>query len=90
VKRARVERRIYKQENGTYGAYLLVNGKPRNKTVGLKLAEARRQRDLLSAKAHHLRSQRRQVAVDVVERRDPHAPTMAPLPIRNGDSPHGS
>jgi len=51
VRRKRVERGIYRQENGTYGVYLLVAGKPRFKTVGGKLAEARRQRDLLSAKA---------------------------------------
>jgi len=51
VKRARVERGIYRQQNGTYGVYLLVEGKPRFKTVGRKLAEARSQRDLLSAKA---------------------------------------
>jgi integrase len=51
MKRTRVERGIYRQQNGTYGVYLLVDGKPRYKTVGSKLAEARRQRDLLSAKA---------------------------------------
>src|SRR5436309_3053467 len=49
--RERVERGIYRQANGTYGVYLLVNGKPRYKTVGNKLSEARRQRELLSAKA---------------------------------------
>ncbi len=52
MRRVRVERGIYRQQNGTYGVYLLVQGKPRFKTVGQKLAEARRQRDLLSAKAH--------------------------------------
>jgi integrase len=51
VRRRRVERGIYRQENGIYGVYLVVDGKPRYKTVGAKLAEARRQRDLLSAKA---------------------------------------
>ncbi len=51
MRRVRVERGIYRQQNGTYGVYLLVQGKPRFKTVGKKLAEARRQRDLLSAKA---------------------------------------
>jgi integrase len=51
MQRTRVERGIYKQRNGVYGVYLLNNGKPRFKTVGTKLAEARRQRDLLSAKA---------------------------------------
>ncbi|HEY8724902.1 MAG TPA: hypothetical protein VIL92_13725 [Gaiellaceae bacterium] len=51
MKRTRVERGIYRQQNGTYGVYLLVDGKPRYKTVGSKLAEARLQRDLLSAKA---------------------------------------
>jgi integrase len=51
MKRKRVERGIYRQQNGTYGVYLLVDGKPRYKTVGTKLAQARRQRDLLSAKA---------------------------------------
>src|SRR6266581_1473196 len=51
MKRTRIERGIYRQQNGTYGVYLLVNGKPRFKTVGTKLAEARRQHSLLSAKA---------------------------------------
>jgi len=51
VRRKRVERGIYRQENGTYGVYVLVHGKPRYKAVGKKLAEARRRRDLLSAKA---------------------------------------
>lgn len=51
MRRKRVERGIYRQENGTYGVYLMVDGKPRFKTVGTKLAQARRQRDLLSAKA---------------------------------------
>src|SRR5207237_2560464 len=51
MRRTRVERGIYRQQNGTYGVYLIVDGKPRYKTVGCKLAEARRQRDLLSAKA---------------------------------------
>src|SRR5439155_4946879 len=45
------ERGIYRQQNGTYGVYLVAEGKPRFRTVGPKLAEARRQRDLLSAKA---------------------------------------
>ena len=51
MKRERVERGIYRQRNGTYGVYVMVTGKPAFKTVGTKLAEARRQRDLLSAKA---------------------------------------
>ena len=51
MRRSRVERGIYRQQNGTYGVYLLIQGKPRFKTVGRKLSEARRQRDLLSAKA---------------------------------------
>jgi integrase len=51
MRRERVERGIYRQTNGTYGVYLTVAGKPTFKTVGKKLAEARRQRDLLSAKA---------------------------------------
>ena len=51
MKRTRVERGIYRQQNGTLGVYLMVEGQPRFKTVGKKLAEARRQRDLLSAKA---------------------------------------
>jgi integrase len=51
VKRRRLERGIYRQQNGVYGVYLMVDGKPRYKAVGRKLAEARRQRDLLSAKA---------------------------------------
>jgi integrase len=51
MRRRRIERGIYRQENGTYGVYLVVQGRPRFKTVGKKLGEARRQRDLLSAKA---------------------------------------
>jgi len=51
MRRTRVERGIYRQTNGTYGVYLMVGGKPRFKTVGGKLAQARRERDLLSAKA---------------------------------------
>jgi integrase len=51
VHRKRVERGIYRQENGVYGVYLMIAGKPRFQTVGRKLTEARRQRDLLSAKA---------------------------------------
>lgn len=51
MRRRRVERGIYRQDNGVYGVYLMVEGKPRFQTVGRKLAEARRQRDLLSAKA---------------------------------------
>ena len=51
MRRTRVERGLYRQANGTYGVYLLVEGKPRFKTVGRKLTEARKQRDLLSAKA---------------------------------------
>jgi len=51
VKRRRVERGIYRQQNGCYGVYVMVAGKPRFRTVGPKLAEARRQRQLLSAKA---------------------------------------
>src|SRR5439155_16236634 len=51
MKRTRVERGIYRQQNGCYGVYVMVAGKPRFKAVGPKLAEARRQRQLLSAKA---------------------------------------
>jgi hypothetical protein len=58
MKRKRVERGIYRQENGTYGVYLLAAGKPRFKTVGRKLGEARRQRDLFSAKVHPSASER--------------------------------
>jgi integrase len=50
--RTRIEPGLYLQSNGVYGTYLTVNGKPRYKTVGRKLGEARRQRDLLRAKAH--------------------------------------
>jgi integrase len=52
VKRTRIERGLYRQQNGTYGVYLVVDGKPRYKTVGVKLGEARRQRDLLASNAH--------------------------------------
>src|SRR3954451_10698003 len=53
MKRKRVERGIYRQQNGCYGVYVMVAGKPRFKAVGPKLAEARRQRQLLSAKAQN-------------------------------------
>jgi integrase len=52
VKRKRVERGLYRQANGNYGIYVLANGRLHWKTVGTKLSESRRQRDLLSAKAH--------------------------------------
>lgn len=51
MKRKRVERGIYQQENGAYAVYYLLNGKPRFKTIGPKLAEARRARSQLIAKA---------------------------------------
>jgi integrase len=51
MRRTRVERGIYRQENGCYGIYVMVAGKPCFKAVGPKLAEARRQRQLLAAKA---------------------------------------
>lgn len=51
MKRTRVERGVYRQANGNYGIYVLAGGELRWKTVGNKLAEARRQRELLSAKA---------------------------------------
>jgi integrase len=51
MKRKRIERGLYQQTNGTYGVYVLVDGKPRYKTVGRKLAQARKARDVLSAKA---------------------------------------
>jgi integrase len=51
VRRTRVERGIYRQQNGLYGIYVLAGGSLRWKTVGKKLSEAKRQRDLLSAKA---------------------------------------
>ena len=51
MKRKRVEPGIYRQVNGQYAVYLLVNGKPRYKTIGPKLSEARRQRMLLRAQA---------------------------------------
>jgi integrase len=50
MKRSRVERGIYLQQNGTYAVYYLLHGKPRYKTVGPKLAEARRARTLLLGK----------------------------------------
>jgi integrase len=49
--RKRIEPGIYLQANGTYGVYLLVDGKPRFKTVGRKLSQARRLRNQLQAKA---------------------------------------
>src|SRR5215208_6229221 len=51
MKRTRVERGIYRQQNGNYGIYVLANGQLRWKTVGTKLAEARGQRELMSAQA---------------------------------------
>ena len=51
MRRTRVERGIYRQANGTYGVYVVVHGKPRFKTVGRKLSEARRARDELAAMA---------------------------------------
>jgi integrase len=51
MRRVRVERGIYRQQNGNYGIYVLAGGSLRWKTVGTKISEARRQRDLLSAKA---------------------------------------
>jgi integrase len=51
MKRTRVEPGIYRQINGTYAVYYLLNGKPRFKTIGPKLAEARRARTQLTAKA---------------------------------------
>ncbi|HCG01760.1 MAG TPA: hypothetical protein DEV93_14610 [Chloroflexi bacterium] len=61
MRRTRVERGIYRQQNGVYGVYLIADGKPRFKTVGTKLAQARRQRDVLSTKAQRgeLRAQPR-------------------------------
>jgi integrase len=50
MKRTRVERGIYLQKNGTYAVYYLLNGKPRYKTAGCKIAEARRLRTLLLGK----------------------------------------
>lgn len=52
MKRTRVERGLYRQENGNYGVYVVSSGKHRWRTVGPKLSEARRQRDLLLVKAH--------------------------------------
>src|SRR4051794_4823872 len=51
VRRKRVEPGIYRQVNGQYAIYVRVNGKPRYKTVGPKISEARRQRMLLRAQA---------------------------------------
>jgi integrase len=51
VKRTRIERGLYRQANGNYGIYVLANGELRWKTVGTKLSEARRERELMSAKA---------------------------------------
>ena len=52
MKRTRVERGLYRQANGNFGIYVLADGRHHWKTVGNKLQEARRQRDLLCAKAH--------------------------------------
>ena len=51
MRRTRVERGIYRQQNGNYGIYVLAGGSLRWKTVGTKISEARRQRELMSAKA---------------------------------------
>ena len=53
MKRTRVERGLYRQTNGNYGIYVLANGRLHWKTVGQKLSEARRERDLLNAKAQN-------------------------------------
>jgi integrase len=50
LRRTRVERGIYRQQNGLYGIYVLAGGSLRWKTIGRKLSEARRQRDLICAK----------------------------------------
>src|SRR6266567_73468 len=52
MKRTRVERGLYRQANGHYGVYVVSAGKHHWRTVGPKLSEARRQRDLLQVKAH--------------------------------------
>ncbi len=51
MRRTRVERGIYRQQNGLLGIYVLAGGSLRWKTVGKKLSEARLERDLLSARA---------------------------------------
>jgi integrase len=51
MKRTRVEPGIYRQVNGAYAVYYLLDGKPRFKTIGPKLAEARGARTQLLAKA---------------------------------------
>lgn len=51
MKRAKVEKGLYLQTNGVYGTYIQVNGRLQFKTVGRKLAEARRQRTLLLGQA---------------------------------------
>jgi hypothetical protein len=49
ARRVRVERGIYRYANGSYAVCVMVDGAPRFKVVGKKLAEARRHRELLSA-----------------------------------------
>ena len=51
MKRTRVERGLYRQTNGNYGIYVLADGRLHWKTVSTKLSEARRERDLVTAKA---------------------------------------
>jgi integrase len=51
MRRTRVERGIYRQANGHYAVCVRIDGTFHWKTVGTKLAEARRQRELMSAKA---------------------------------------
>ena len=51
MRRVRVERGIYRQANGHYTVCVRIGGTFHWKTVGTKIAEARSQRELMSAKA---------------------------------------
>ena len=51
-RRVRVERGIYRQANGRYAVCVMVEGRPRFRTVdSVTLAEARRERELLQIAA---------------------------------------
>jgi hypothetical protein len=47
--RVRVERGIYRRASGRYAVCVMIDEKPRMRTVAATLAEAREQRELLAA-----------------------------------------
>jgi hypothetical protein len=53
TKRVRVERGIYRQPNGKYAVCIMLEGKPRFRTVGYDLELARKERETLSRAASY-------------------------------------